>query len=425
MNRYLRIVVIGLLFFLMGCGGDEAEPSPTAVSVEIEESGGETAVIGNPLQYSEDGLDIVFSGGGAKSIAQIGAVKEMEEQDVNYRRLVGTSSGSIMATFLAAGYTADEMMTAITERTPEGDIILASFMDVPESFEQELIEESLMFAFFEHFLDAFLPQATADRLDEAGLEALFKREPFREAFSFIEYGGAYSGEEYMAWIRKYLDAGGRNLADATMQEFYEQTGNDLTLIVTNVTQGNMLMVNHRTAPDLPIAWLVRMSTSIPFVYQNVIWQPEWGTYEGEDISGHVIVDGGLGSNMGIELVISQEPEFVSAMDLDPNPDKVMGLFLDNTIPVDGHEEHPAYEEEIHPDDKLHHRWTDVQDRNQALFDTFLRSHDHFVVRTHPDKVCHLPVGGYDTLEFNMSEERAQLLFASGQEAMADCLQELE
>ena len=427
MGRYLRIVFVALLFIMVGCGEDDTESTTIAESKTSENSVvvGAEGISPNVLNSSEDGLDIVFSGGGAKSIAQIGALKEMEAQDITFRRLVGTSSGSIMATFLAAGYTADEMMAAITERTPDGDIILASFLDVPSGFEQAVVEESLMFAFFEHFLDSFLPLETAEKLDDAALGKLFIKEPFREAFNFIENGGAYSGEEFIVWIRKYLDAGDRNLADATIQQFYEQTGNDLTLIVTDVTEGNMLMVNHNTAPDVPIAWLVRMSTSIPFVYENVIWQPEWGSYLGEDISGHVIVDGGLGSNMGIELVVSQEPEFVAAMGMEPDPDRVVGLFLDNTIPVKGIENHPQIEEEIHPDDTLHLRWTDVQERNQALFDTFLRSHDHFVVRTHPDKVCHLPVGGYDTLEFNMSEERAKLLFASGEEAMGECLLDLK
>ena len=53
-----------------------------------------------------------------------------------------------------------------------------------------------------------------------------------------------------------------------------------------------------------MTWLIRMSMSIPFVYNHVAWQPEWGTYLGDDISGHDIVDGGLGSNFGIEMVMA-------------------------------------------------------------------------------------------------------------------------
>ena len=66
------------------------------------------AVGGSGLQYSEDGLDIVFSGGGAKSIAQVGALKELEDQGISFRRVVGTSSGSIMGLMVASGYSAEE-----------------------------------------------------------------------------------------------------------------------------------------------------------------------------------------------------------------------------------------------------------------------------------------------------------------------------
>ena len=378
---------------------------------------------GSGLQYSEDGLDIVFSGGGAKSIAQVGALKELEDQGISYRRVVGTSSGSIMALMVASGYSADEMVAAITERTPDGKIVLAKFMDVPQSFDDETVRGSLLFAFFEHFLDTFLPVDTADRLDESVMHKMLEHQALREAFSFIEFGGVYEGEEFLSWLAEKLDADGRNLSQVTLAEFHEETGNDLTAIITDVTDHEMLIINHRTAPDLPIAWLIRMSMSIPFVYNHVAWQPEWGTYLGEDISGHDIVDGGLGSNFGIEMVVSEEPEFIEAMGIEPDRDRVVGLFLNDAIPVEatvGTE--PPVEEH---DDPMHSRWSTVKERNQALLTTFLKNHDHFIVRTHPDVVCHLPVGGFDTLEFDMSDERIEILLASGQEAMRECLQEME
>ena len=45
-----------------------------------------------------------------------------------------------------------------------------------------------------------------------------------------------------------------------------------------------------------------------------------------DISGHDIVDGGVGSNFGIEMVVSQEPEFIEAMGIEPDRDRVVGLY---------------------------------------------------------------------------------------------------
>jgi predicted acylesterase/phospholipase RssA len=421
------------LALLVACNLDEKEePSPAAESSETVDDGvdtGETIVDspsvagGSGLQYSEDGLDIVFSGGGAKSIAQVGALKELEDQGITYRRVVGTSSGSIMALMVAAGYSADEMVAAITERTPDGKIILAKFMDVPESFDDEVVRDSLLFAFFEHFLDSFLPLDTADRLDESAMHKLLEHQALREAFSFIEFGGVYAGEEFLTWLDEKLDADGRNLSQLTLAEFHKKTGNDLTAIITDVTDHKMLIINHRTAPDLPVAWLIRMSMSIPFVYNHVIWQPEWGTYLGDDINGHDIVDGGLGSNFGIEMVVSQEPEFIEAMGIEPDRDRVVGLFLNDAIPVEAAEGTKPIVEES--DDPMHLRWSTVKERNQALLTTFLKNHDHFIVRTHPDVVCHLPVGGFDTLEFDMSDERIQILLNSGQEAMRECLQKMD
>jgi predicted acylesterase/phospholipase RssA len=421
------------LALLVACNaGEREESTPAAVSSETADGDidlGQSNVAlpgaagGSGLQYSEDGLDIVFSGGGAKSIAQVGALKELEDRGITYRRVVGTSSGSIMALMVASGYSADEMVAAITERTPDGKIILAKFMDIPESFDDETVRESLLFALFEHFLDIFLPLDTADKLDESIMHKALEHQALREAFSFIEFGGVYAGEEFLAWLDEKLDADGRNLSQLTLAEFHEQTGNDLTAIITDVTDHKMLIVNHRTAPDLPVAWLIRMSMSIPFVYNHVAWQPEWGTYLGDDISGHDIVDGGLGSNFGIEMVVSQEPEFIEAMGIEPDRDRVVGLFLNDAIPVEAAEgTKPPVKES---DDPMHSRWATVKDRNQALLTTFLKNHDHFIVRTHPDVVCHLPVGGFDTLEFDMSDDRIQILMNSGQEAMRECLQDMD
>ncbi len=273
---------------------------------------------------------------------------------------------------------------------------------------------------FEHFLDTFLPLETVDRLDESVIHKALEHEALCKAFSFVEFGGVYSGEEFQIWLDEKLDADGRNLSQLTLAEFHEQTGNDLTAIITDVTDHEMLIINHRTAPDLPVAWLIRMSMSIPFVYNHVTWQPEWDTYLGENIIGHDIVDGGLGSNLGIEMVISQEPEFIEAMGIEPDRERIIGLFLDDAIPVEGAE---SAVEEL--DDPLHSRWSTVKERNQALLTTILKNHDHFIVRTHPDVVCHLPVCGFDTLEFDMSDERIEILMNSGREAMRECLEEME
>lgn len=54
-------------------------------------------------------LGLCFSGGGAKAFAHIGALKALEEENIEFDYLAGTSSGSIVATLYAIGYTTDEI----------------------------------------------------------------------------------------------------------------------------------------------------------------------------------------------------------------------------------------------------------------------------------------------------------------------------
>ena len=53
---------------------------------------------------------LCFSGGGIKAAAHIGALKAIEEKNMKFEYVSGTSSGSIIATLYALGYTSDEML---------------------------------------------------------------------------------------------------------------------------------------------------------------------------------------------------------------------------------------------------------------------------------------------------------------------------
>ena len=48
-------------------------------------------------------IDGVFSGGGIKGFAMIGALEVLEERGFAIKRSAGTSAGSIIASFIAAG----------------------------------------------------------------------------------------------------------------------------------------------------------------------------------------------------------------------------------------------------------------------------------------------------------------------------------
>src|SRR5690625_7628967 len=59
--------------------------------------------------------DAVFEGGGVRGIAFAGAIEAMEEKNVEWMRIAGTSAGAIVAALLAAGYTSKEIKHALEQ----------------------------------------------------------------------------------------------------------------------------------------------------------------------------------------------------------------------------------------------------------------------------------------------------------------------
>lgn len=62
-------------------------------------------------------INAVFEGGGVKGVALAGAVEATERAGGVFKRVAGTSSGAIIASFLAAGYDGEDM-SRIIKQTP-------------------------------------------------------------------------------------------------------------------------------------------------------------------------------------------------------------------------------------------------------------------------------------------------------------------
>lgn len=54
-------------------------------------------------------IGICFAGGGIKGVAHIGALKVLEEENIKFDYIAGTSSGSIVACLYSVGYNSDEI----------------------------------------------------------------------------------------------------------------------------------------------------------------------------------------------------------------------------------------------------------------------------------------------------------------------------
>jgi predicted acylesterase/phospholipase RssA len=243
-------------------------------------------------------------------------------------------------------------------------------------------------------------------------------------FSFTERGGWFAGDAFINWFKEILDADGRHLAHTTLAQFQKlRPTSELTVIAADTTGNERLVLNHRTAPDCPVIWAVRMSMSIPFLWQEVVWLPQWGPYRGRDITGHTIVDGGLLSNFAVDLLVSQEPDIQEIMGTavgDVNP---LGFLIDEKVPVPNSVEPPRSFnplENVLP--KLDVKQLQTIRRITQLVDTLMGASDTYVIRSHRHCVCRLPAEGYGTTEFLMTDQRLNALVAAGHETMRLFLQ---
>ncbi len=360
--------------------------------------------------------DLVFEGGGAKGIVFVGAMQEFEARGHTVGRVLGTSAGAITATLLAAGYNANQMLEVINERLPNGKPRFSSFMDVPPRFEQTIIDMSLTYLLFGNIDLPLIPDQLETQVDAKIMKTMLEYPSFRQMFSFVERGGLFSGELFYLWFREKLNAGGRVLGTSTLGEFHQRTGKDLTVMASDTTGQELLVLNHRTAPNLPTAWAVRMSMSIPFVWQEVVWKKEWGTYRGRDITGHWIVDGGALSNFPINHFINDTQDIRDVMGDEKGSGNVVGFLIDDTLPVPNLPPKVVAEK---PKTELDRRWLIVVDRVGNLLNTMMQAHDKSAMLTYKNNICHLPAKGVGTVEFDMPNERIQTLIKCGQVAAQD------
>ncbi|WP_080840919.1 patatin-like phospholipase family protein [Cohnella massiliensis] len=204
----------------------------------------------------------VFEGGGVKGISLVGAVRAAELNGVELDRVAGTSSGSIVASLVATGYTAAEM---------------------------KLIIESAPFA-------SFLRRSKAFALPLVGpaLRLLFKK-------------GLYSGDALERWIRNLLRQKG-------VVTFGDLEKGKLKIVASDITNGRLMVLpddlsEYGLDPErFEVARAVRMSASIPFFFEPVLLplRPE-GTGErrrrriAKAVRTVCVVDGGLLSNFPLWL----------------------------------------------------------------------------------------------------------------------------
>jgi NTE family protein len=192
-------------------------------------------------------IDGVFSGGGIKGFALIGAIQEIEKRGFQFERVAGTSAGSIVAALIAAGYGSSEMEQLLDE------LDLTKFLDARKMI---------------------IPFPLAKWL-------------------FVYWKlGLYKGNELEKWLEEKLAAKGvRTFSDLPPQK--------LRIIASDLSNGRLVvlpddLVKYGISPgSFSIAKAVRMSCSIPYFFEPVKLKSIDGV--------NVLVDGGVLSNFPMWL----------------------------------------------------------------------------------------------------------------------------
>ncbi len=197
-------------------------------------------------------IDGVFSGGGMKGLALIGACHAIEKRGYRFKRLAGTSAGSIIAALIAAGYSSTEIFRVVEE------ISLEKFMDARKTL---------------------LPY------------------PFSKWILLYWKLGLYKGKEFEEWLKEKLEVKG-------LKTFGDLPRQSLKVIASDLTNGRLMVIPDDLeqygvdAQSFPVAKAVRMSCSLPYFFEPVRLK-----------SGHVqtiIVDGGVLSNFPMWVFDGEE-----------------------------------------------------------------------------------------------------------------------
>ena len=362
-------------------------------------------------------FDLVFEGGGAKGMVFVGAYEEFVQRGHAVGRLLGTSAGAIAAVLIAAGYTPQEMLSALNERE-NGKPVFAGFMGDPAPFTDEEIHASAIRDFLRNVNIKFLPDFIENRMDDTIAEFIAENRSCRHLFAFVERGGWYAADRFVSWLETKLDSGPwkgdkRKFSSMTLTQFFAETHVHFSVVASDTTDGRLLVLNHLTSPDCPVVWAVRMSMSIPLVWNEVLWEKDWGTYLGRDMTGHAIVDGGLLSNFPIELFVSDAAQVTRLMG-PKGADPVLGLLIDESlaVPPSRGARGLLVDINVKPGELR------TVKRLCRLANTVTTAHDKMVIEEFEYLVVRLPAQGYGTTEFDMSEARRTALVEAGRSAMA-------
>ncbi|GJM63870.1 patatin-like phospholipase family protein [Persicobacter diffluens] len=205
-------------------------------------------------------VGIVLSGGGAKGLAHIGALKVIEEIGVPIDYVAGNSMGSIVGALYAMGYSAEEL-DSIARHTPWETILI-------------------------------------DQIDRASLN-LEERDNYYKTFLRLDFdkkgihlpGGVVEGHNVTNLLNELC-------APAFNSPNWDDFPIPFRCVATDIVTGEEVIFDHGYLPDA-----LRASMSIPSVFAPI------------EIEGRLLVDGMIINNYPVDVVRNMGADIIIGLDV--------------------------------------------------------------------------------------------------------------
>jgi NTE family protein len=256
--RLFRVIVVAAsLAFL--CSQMVAQPSPRCFRVDVDtfKMPQKRYVIAPYKIPARKTLGLALSGGGARGIAQIGVLKALEDKGVPVDYIVGTSMGAIIGGLYSAGYSPSYLetlaktlpwdeLTALQENTRRQELFL----------EQKRVRDRASLTLQFDGLKLVIPKSlsAAQELTET-LDKLALTAPYHHEKSFDELPVSFRA------------------------------------IATNLITGKREVLSKGSLSEA-----MRASAGVPLLFLPV------------EIDGKQLVDGGLVSNIAVDVLNEQSPD---------------------------------------------------------------------------------------------------------------------
>ncbi len=218
------------------------------------------AVAQQQNQGSDLKVGVVLSGGGAKGLAHIGALKVIEESGIKIDYIAGTSMGAIVGGLYASGYTADELTTLFKKINFE-ELIRDDFQRKNKSF-------------FERY--------------NSDVHAVTL--PFNK-FKLSIPSSISKGQNTYNFFVKLLD-------HVKETKEYSKLPIPFFCIATDVETGGQVLLDKGYLPDAILA-----SGAIPTLFEPVT------------INDKLLIDGGVANNYPIDELLKKEVDVVIGVDV--------------------------------------------------------------------------------------------------------------